>query len=1036
MSFLFDKRDRDLLKIVNDVVRGSSTTTIGKKGLFPWFHPHGIKELAETRGLRIAYAVIHLLESLEAGDLEDRLNALRALRDEVLHASAGTMPKNAARVLLSIMKDLVRSHGREIEQLKLAHDFRRAATGKPSIVRKMLHRYHLLEMPEAWNQLSFDDHVHDINTKGRKSASHLIMDAWIKGIRRLRVIYYNFIDPPSAAELIEAAQIMGVDIRIGIEFSARFRERYIQLIWVPRGFSDAQSFLCFLAEEPVRRLMDQGREVTRYRQRYVLKILDAFNRVHRLAINTTFGLDMPVLDASAFLRFVRPGQPSILHLAKYIHTRLLPLMEARVDGLRAACEGADATQQEEMASMVDQMNTLDSETIVRRFLRSSANPGIPDPNQVHDDPDTPEMLTLTPRQLLGRVSGLHTGYRVTLNLTDLAPEDVVEILYDCEGLISRLEIFNLKDYTTGKACHIEEISELQLAFNEGNTINLKRVIRRIIGRLATARPFPGKAERIEKLGIILHDISAFTAMYPPMHLKPRIGSDSTGHSSRLYGMGLAILDTLPPIARRMCSRRQHVAPEEIPCSIGDPREPPDRATRSVIPFSIPVYKRVTYIPYESPKGSQGLHQRLLQHLPKLKVLGRTRQIDWLVQTHLTRMNERGNIVTLGGIAEQSDNGLKLGCCPAEEAPPRISPFYLNSKVSNGLKILMGFIPAFLSFYLTNSWWVLAYLGAFIWFGITGIRNILQSVLGGGGIGRSPLLQWKDYVSWVRISDSLLFTGFSVPLLDYLVKTVLLDRIVGITTTTNPVALYTVMAVANGIYLSSHNLFRGLPKGAVYGNFFRSILSIPIALAFNILIGFLLGLFGVTGIDGHLQKWAAVISKAASDTVAGGIEGTADRFNNIRTRFQDYADTLSQLFNTYGRLEAQLPELNVWETLEAIGKDRIDANADAKDLERLIVIGALDLLYFWMYQPRARTALKYLFKTLSDEEKRILAGCHAVLKREREISQMFIDGVVGMNFSKGLSFYLQSAPGYLKSMDRLLKLETGASARGVEMHQPL
>lgn len=49
-------------------------------------------------------------------------------------------------------------------------------------------------------------------------------------------------------------------------------------------------------------------------------------------------------------------------------------------------------------------------------------------------------------------------------------------------------------------------------------------------------------------------------------------------------------------------------------------------------------------------------------------------------------------------------------------------------------------------------------------------------------------------------------------------------------------------------------------------------------------------------------------------------------------------------------------------LEAIGKDRMASNPDAKDLEKLIVIGALALLYFWMYQPRARTALKYLTKT--------------------------------------------------------------------------
>jgi len=30
---------------------------------------------------------------------------------------------------------------------------------------------------EEWNQISFDDHVHDANTKGRKSSTHLIMDA-------------------------------------------------------------------------------------------------------------------------------------------------------------------------------------------------------------------------------------------------------------------------------------------------------------------------------------------------------------------------------------------------------------------------------------------------------------------------------------------------------------------------------------------------------------------------------------------------------------------------------------------------------------------------------------------------------------------------------------------------------------------------------------------------------------------------------------------------------------------------------------------
>jgi hypothetical protein len=503
-----------------------------------------------------------------------------------------------------------------------------------------------------------------------------------------------------------------------------------------------------------------------------------------------------------------------------------------------------------------------------------------------------------------------------------------------------------------------------------------------------------------------------------MHLEPRIGSDSTGHSSLMYGMGLAIMDTLPSDARRLCHRRRRAMPQEASCPTEPSLDDPSQAKRSVIPFRIPVYKRVTHIPYTSSIGSQGKYQRLAHHLPILGRLGKIRRVDWLVQPHLTRMAPDGNVVTLGGISERSENCLRLESRPTA-ARTRGSPIYLNSKIVNGLKILMGFIPAFLSFYLTNSWWVLAYLGAFIWFGITGLRNILQSVLGGGGLRRTPLLQWKDYVNWVRISDSLLYTGFSVPLLDYAIKTLLLDRFMGITTTTHPITLYTIMAIANGCYLSSHNLFRGLPKGAVYGNFFRSILSIPIAVGFNMLIGTLLGMFGVAAVDIHLQKWAAVISKGASDTVAGVIEGTADRFANIKTRFQDYADAISQLFHVYSQLEVLLPELNVGETLEAMGNDRMDVHADAKDLEKLMIIGSLDLLYFWMYQPRARTALKYLTQTLSDEEKRILAGCQAMLKQERRISQMFIDGVMGMDFSKGLSFYLQCWPDYLKTTGRLL-----------------
>ncbi|MEJ2040235.1 MAG: hypothetical protein P8X55_15085, partial [Desulfosarcinaceae bacterium] len=323
---------------------------------------------------------------------------------------------------------------------------------------------------------------------------------------------------------------------------------------------------------------------------------------------------------------------------------------------------------------------------------------------------------------------------------------------------------------------------------------------------------------------------------------------------------------------------------------------------------------------------------------------------------------------------------------------------------------------------TKQWWLLAYGGAFIWFGITGLRNVMQSVLGGGGLRRSPLLRWNDLISWQRITDSLLFTGFSVPLLDYVTKTVILDRGMGITTATHPIMLYSLMALANGIYLSSHNILRGLPRGAVVGNFFRSILSIPLAVGFNAAAGMLLTSMRIGPVDLILQKWAAIISKAASDVVAGIIEGLADRFQNIERRRNALKQIIRQTLDTYADLELLLPEAQVMEYLKSPEKWEGKIPADVRDLAKRMFVHALDLLYFWMYQPRARIALRSQIRTLSPEERDILLQAQIVLRQERPISQMFVDGILGKGFAEPLAFYLSQAPAYLAAVDKLITAE--------------
>ena len=240
-SLLFDRQDHKLIQMVNAFVDARAQDHALRQPE-PGLHPHGIIEMTSSHALRLASAVIVLLESLEAGGPSERLQALRRLHDEVLYSTHSSLQNNTARVLVQIMKDLVRSHNDASRQLPLAHEFHQAVRGTPRIVRALLRKYHLLEMPEEWNQHAFDHHVHDANTKGRKNPTHLVMDAWIKGIRFLTVIYYNTVDPEAAQELLRAARIMDITVRIGIEFKATFRDKLVEFTWSPLNTETSRAF--------------------------------------------------------------------------------------------------------------------------------------------------------------------------------------------------------------------------------------------------------------------------------------------------------------------------------------------------------------------------------------------------------------------------------------------------------------------------------------------------------------------------------------------------------------------------------------------------------------------------------------------------------------------------------------------------------------------------------------------------------------------------------------------------------------------------
>ena len=75
----------------------------------------------------------------------------------------------------------------------------------------------------------------------------------------------------------------------------------------------------------------------------------------------------------------------------------------------------------------------------------------------------------------------------------LSAEDVLNLLWDCQGRITHLELFNLKDWQNGDMEHLQKINELQRAINAGSVPLLKQLI---IAMLKEAAPgsLPGLAD--------------------------------------------------------------------------------------------------------------------------------------------------------------------------------------------------------------------------------------------------------------------------------------------------------------------------------------------------------------------------------------------------------------------------------------------------------------------------------------------------------------------------------------------------------------
>ncbi|HQP39565.1 MAG TPA: hypothetical protein PLI95_30485, partial [Polyangiaceae bacterium] len=444
----------------------------------------------------------------------------------------------------------------------------------------------------------------------------------------------------------------------------------------------------------------------RWHTRHVLELLDSFNRNHLATFNETYGLHVQPLRHEDFLQHVGVGQPSMTHLADYIHAQAMEEAEAELPVLRQQWVEAAKADRKRIEQRVQLLDGILPEQIARKHLWASVNPEVADISVPRDGDGVPSTLQRAPAELLRKLKELRSGYQVTLNPSNLTPADVLEILYEGAGTVTHLEIFNLKDHRRNRNPRIGEIAEIRRVLNSGNPIAAKKMIVDVIRGVEEGdEPEEWKRNRVEKLRVILGDLQRLLGFYAKDALGCRMGTDSVGRAREWSGMGLAVMDTLPRATVAQALRKGE--------------------TREVVPIRVQTVLDTKWVPLTSHVWAMDAGYRLARALPGLRELGYRRKDSYVVVPEATQMATPGNLLTLGGTPEKPSNGLTLAGDDDREAP-RIRWRSLNSRTKNFLKILLGLIPAVLTFALTKDWWLLAWFGAFIWFGITGLRNILQS----------------------------------------------------------------------------------------------------------------------------------------------------------------------------------------------------------------------------------------------------------------------------------------------------------------------
>ncbi|HNW33692.1 MAG TPA: hypothetical protein PKM25_02090, partial [Candidatus Ozemobacteraceae bacterium] len=309
-------------------------------------HPGGFIRDFGKRRLSIAGAYIKIARDLSPNSAEERLAALSMLVDQSLHAKTINMPLNTARIQIDLMKEVVKSRSDRRRQMEAMADFGLVSFGQEAVVRRFLNKLHLVEVPEEEKPLreldmGWDDHVHDFLSEGRKTPTQVLLDAFVKGISHLTLVYSNLDERRMIHEAISAGNLLGIKVSIGIEFSVGHSGTRRHYMYVPPDTTDSKQFFAFFDERRIvfAPFLTGLRTNAASRHKTMVAAVERFNTMQRPRLNSGWEPDSPCwfppLTLEELDRIVACGQISRVHIGELLFQKFRDILQRRVLQLKA-----------------------------------------------------------------------------------------------------------------------------------------------------------------------------------------------------------------------------------------------------------------------------------------------------------------------------------------------------------------------------------------------------------------------------------------------------------------------------------------------------------------------------------------------------------------------------------------------------------------------------------------------------------------------------------------------------------------------------